>query len=425
MAENNKNSVAGSQSKINPGIISQMQNYARIREQLPKQAVMASNTKYIESIPKSPESNANLKRAYEIGTKITKTLYDNSAMISLGVYTHEMMVKKYSGFKDKLTRLEELAKKSGNPKLGERAVRILNKFPKLGKAELEVEIAKIGEATKNIGNPGLTNQFGNVVKESKKLTPFMPKTMVVASKIGKIPLINKVLAAFDVFTLVKPFYKLLSKSKEKPTFGEWVDSGISALSLTGTVLGVIGSIASIAGATALAASLAPVIATIGTVALVAGLAKFGYDKLLSDEALKAAPKNKKMQAKPVIPIDPFEMSKVLKYNVIPKDARVVPRNARGTSYFPGGLSLIGEEGPELVNLPRGSQVFSNSRTQSLLKGMGSGSTGISVNYSPQITIQGNADAHVMKTASDNSYADFERKFNALMDRRRRLSFAGG
>jgi hypothetical protein len=103
----------------------------------------------------------------------------------------------------------------------------------------------------------------------------------------------------------------------------------------------------------------------------------------------------------------------------------VGTNANGTSYFGGGLSLVGEEGPELVNLPRGSQVFPNSRTKSLLNGMGGGNAGISVNYSPQITIQGNADAKVMKTASDNSYADFERKFNALMDRRRRLSFAGG
>jgi hypothetical protein len=103
----------------------------------------------------------------------------------------------------------------------------------------------------------------------------------------------------------------------------------------------------------------------------------------------------------------------------------VPKHAAGTSYHPGGLALVGEEGPELINLPRSSQVFSHSKTQSLLNGMGSGGAGITVNYSPQIIIQGNADAKVMKTANDNSFTDFERKFNALMDRRRRLSFAGG
>lgn len=36
---------------------------------------------------------------------------------------------------------------------------------------------------------------------------------------------------------------------------------------------------------------------------------------------------------------------------------VVGENAGGTSNWRGGLSWVGEEGPELVNLPRGSQVF--------------------------------------------------------------------
>ena len=42
--------------------------------------------------------------------------------------------------------------------------------------------------------------------------------------------------------------------------------------------------------------------------------------------------------------------------------------AGGTSFAPGGLSLVGERGPELVNLPRGSQVFSNSQSRNLLGG---------------------------------------------------------
>lgn len=36
-----------------------------------------------------------------------------------------------------------------------------------------------------------------------------------------------------------------------------------------------------------------------------------------------------------------------------------PMFASGTDYAPGGLSLVGENGPELVNLPRGSQVIPN------------------------------------------------------------------
>ncbi|MDE0004104.1 MAG: hypothetical protein OXQ29_15550, partial [Rhodospirillaceae bacterium] len=33
--------------------------------------------------------------------------------------------------------------------------------------------------------------------------------------------------------------------------------------------------------------------------------------------------------------------------------------AQGTSFAPGGMALVGEMGPELVNLPRGSQVIPN------------------------------------------------------------------
>lgn len=38
----------------------------------------------------------------------------------------------------------------------------------------------------------------------------------------------------------------------------------------------------------------------------------------------------------------------------------VPQFASGTSFAPGGLSLVGEFGPELVNLPRGSRVHPNA-----------------------------------------------------------------
>lgn len=37
----------------------------------------------------------------------------------------------------------------------------------------------------------------------------------------------------------------------------------------------------------------------------------------------------------------------------------VPGFANGTSFAPGGMALVGERGPELVNLPRGSKVFPN------------------------------------------------------------------
>ena len=44
----------------------------------------------------------------------------------------------------------------------------------------------------------------------------------------------------------------------------------------------------------------------------------------------------------------------------------------------GGPALVGEEGPELVNLPKGAQVFSNAETRSMLSG-GSGGSASSTN----------------------------------------------
>lgn len=44
--------------------------------------------------------------------------------------------------------------------------------------------------------------------------------------------------------------------------------------------------------------------------------------------------------------------------------------ARGTGFAPGGMALVGEQGPELINLPRGSQVYSNPKTNRMLDNMG-------------------------------------------------------
>lgn len=41
----------------------------------------------------------------------------------------------------------------------------------------------------------------------------------------------------------------------------------------------------------------------------------------------------------------------------------IGRNARGTSNWKGGPTWVGEEGPEIVNLPRGSEVLSNPKSR--------------------------------------------------------------
>jgi hypothetical protein len=55
--------------------------------------------------------------------------------------------------------------------------------------------------------------------------------------------------------------------------------------------------------------------------------------------------------------------------------------AGGVDNFGGGMAIVGERGPELVNLPAGSSVFSNGKSRDML----SGGAGIAIN----INITGN------------------------------------
>ncbi len=48
-------------------------------------------------------------------------------------------------------------------------------------------------------------------------------------------------------------------------------------------------------------------------------------------------------------------------------------NAQGTDYWRGGLTWVGEEGPELINAPRGSQIFSNPESMAMAGGWIGGS----------------------------------------------------
>lgn len=46
-------------------------------------------------------------------------------------------------------------------------------------------------------------------------------------------------------------------------------------------------------------------------------------------------------------------------------ANKLGRNATGTKYWRGGLSLVGEHGPELVQMPSGSKVYTNTETRAI------------------------------------------------------------
>ena len=46
----------------------------------------------------------------------------------------------------------------------------------------------------------------------------------------------------------------------------------------------------------------------------------------------------------------------------------IPMLAKGTDYFKGGMALVGEQGPELVTMPRGAKVTPNRETENMLSG---------------------------------------------------------
>lgn len=66
----------------------------------------------------------------------------------------------------------------------------------------------------------------------------------------------------------------------------------------------------------------------------------------------------------------------------------IPGFAKGTNFAPGGLAVVGERGPELVNLPRGAQVIPNHqiRAPTLPKLAGNGGAGQPVQVSISIPI---------------------------------------
>ena len=47
----------------------------------------------------------------------------------------------------------------------------------------------------------------------------------------------------------------------------------------------------------------------------------------------------------------------------------VGRNAHGTDYWQGGWTLVGEEGPELLRLPQGTQIKSNAESAAMMGGV--------------------------------------------------------
>lgn len=81
-----------------------------------------------------------------------------------------------------------------------------------------------------------------------------------------------------------------------------------------------------------------------------------------------------------------------------KSGKITGLFASGTNYAPGGMAIVGEEGPELVNLPQGSQVFSNSRSKSLMANDNGGSSPAQVRPLTVVVQGASGDAHIRELA---------------------------
>lgn len=66
----------------------------------------------------------------------------------------------------------------------------------------------------------------------------------------------------------------------------------------------------------------------------------------------------------------YDVDKGVATEILKKDLqKSIPKYATGTNNHPGGWAIVGDgNGPELVNLPRGSQVFSHEQSKEMLQG---------------------------------------------------------
>lgn len=92
-------------------------------------------------------------------------------------------------------------------------------------------------------------------------------------------------------------------------------------------------------------------------------------------------------------------------NGVAFDPREMVALARGVRNFRGGMALVGEEGPELVSLPRGANVYSNAETRALAR--------------PSVTVNIEVDA---RGAQQGVGAEIEEAFKRLIHRWEETAF---
>ena len=100
------------------------------------------------------------------------------------------------------------------------------------------------------------------------------------------------------------------------------------------------------------------------------------------------------------------------------------KNATGTKYWGGGLSLVGEHGPELVQMPRGSKVYTNTETRRISKEGNELSS--SHNISTPITSHSINIAKLAETIVVREEADIDKIAKSLVEKltKTRLNYRG-
>lgn len=99
-----------------------------------------------------------------------------------------------------------------------------------------------------------------------------------------------------------------------------------------------------------------------------GSAMIAFGKLMIKFAIQVEAIKKFVIANPFLAIA-GAVALIALGNLI-KNATKTPAFAVGTRYAPGGMALVGERGPEMVNLPRGSQVIPAAQTSQMMGGIG-------------------------------------------------------
>ena len=159
---------------------------------------------------------------------------------------------------------------------------------------------------------------------------------------------------------------------------------------------------------------------------------------------------------------------------VTSDTGDIPGNAEGTDNWRGGLTWVGEQGPELVNLPSGAQVFSNPKSLAMVRNVNqnvipakasaiagmvqdvnqnvipnansedknqarltlsdlegklqrssitNNDTSFAPVFSPQITIEGNADEATVTKVIKMSFDEFKRFMKQYENDKHRLQFS--